>query len=385
MTLEPKPDPTRLAIQGGRPVLPSGPPVWPPADDKVRAALEQAYGDGSWGRYHGPNNTRLATALAEFFGVEHVTLCCSGTIAVQLALRGLGIGADDEVILAGYDFPGNFRSVEATGATPVLVDVVRRNWCLDPAQLPTARSEKTKAVIVSHLHGGLVPMREICHWAKANGVAVVEDACQATGAMVEGRRAGTWGDVGVLSFGGSKLLTAGRGGALLTNDAEAHQRIKVFCEQGNHAFPLSELQAAVLVPQVARLLERHAQRRASVERLLARLEDVPCLAPPINRVEFSEPAYYKLGFEYLAEKLDGRSREDFLSTAQAEGVAIDAGFRGFTRRGSRRCRKIGALEESERAAASTVILHHPVLLEPAATIDLVAAALQKVARTGGEW
>ena len=115
------------------------------------------------------------------------------------------------MILAAYDFPGNFRSVEAVGARPVLVDIDPRTWCLDSGRIAAAVSPATRAVIVSHLHGGLADMAQICEIASAHHLSVIEDACQAAGAQVQGRPAGAWGDAAVLSFGGSKLLTAGRG------------------------------------------------------------------------------------------------------------------------------------------------------------------------------
>ena len=350
---------------------------WPLADELVAAALRDASADGSWGRYHGPHVPRLAAALASFFQSEFVSPCCSGTFAVQLALRGLRIEPGDEVLLAGYDFPGNFRSIEAVGATPVLVDVAPGNWNLDPGLLAEACSPRTRAVLVSHLHGGLVPMRELCDWAREHRLSVVEDICQAPGAMVEGRLAGTWGDVGVLSFGGSKLLTAGRGGAILTRHAEIHQRAKIYCEQGNHAYPLSELQAAVLAPQLARLTERNQHRAASAALLRRALSGVACLKNFENVAESCQPVYYKLGFQFNAEAA-GCSRETFLLAAQAAGIPIDAGFRGFLNRGPRRCRRGGTLVESARAAVGSVVLHHPVLLQPVEVIEQLGAALQAV-------
>ena len=108
-----------LAINGGAAVLPEGPPRWPRNHEAVKAALAAAYTDGSWGRYHGPHCERLCELLTQLCGVRHAWLCCSGTIAVELALRGLKIGPGDEVILAAYDFPGHFRAIEAVGARPV--------------------------------------------------------------------------------------------------------------------------------------------------------------------------------------------------------------------------------------------------------------------------
>src|SRR5213595_365049 len=118
-----KTDNLKLAAQGGRPVFAQGPPGWPLHDEDIRVALERAYAQGDWGRYHGSQCAALTEELAAFHRVPHVMLCSSGTIAVELALRGLGVGPGDEVLLAGYDFAGNFRAVEACGARPVLVDV----------------------------------------------------------------------------------------------------------------------------------------------------------------------------------------------------------------------------------------------------------------------
>lgn len=368
----------RLAIEGGAPVLPEGPPGWPPHDDDVKEALLAALADGSWGHYHGRYLPRLAEALCERFALAYAYPSCSGTFAVQLALRALQVEPGDEVILAGYDFPGNFRAIDAIGARPVLIDISPLNWNLDPALLAVAIGPRTRAVLVSHLHGGLVPMSSVIDVARRHGLAVVEDICQAPGAVVEGQLAGTWGDVAVLSFGGSKLLTAGRGGAILTNQANIHQRAKVFCEQGNHAFPLSELQAAVLLPQLKRLRERNDQRAVSVDRLLSQLNEVHCLKPLKNVAARSSPAYYKLGFQFDAAA-SGQTRADCIVAAQAEGVAIDAGFRGFTLRSEKRCRVAGDLTECRRAAESSLVLHHPVLLQPSETIDRVALALRKVA------
>lgn len=367
-----------LAIDGGAPALPEGPPAWPIDDSDVRAALDAALADGSWGRYHGPHVGRLADALTEFFGLPYAYPCCSGTFAVELALRSLRVEPGDEVVIAGYDYPGNFRAIEAIGARPVLVDVDTQNWNFDPALLSAAIRERTRAVLVSHLHGGLVPMRALLSVAQRHGLAVVEDICQAPGAIVEGQLAGTWGDVAVLSFGGSKLLTAGRGGAILSRRPEVHQRAKVFCEQGNHAFPLSELQAAVLLPQLTKLRDRNARRLAAALRLVGQLA-CACLTPLVNDADNAIPVFYKVGFQFQCP-IAGRSRADFIAAAQAEGVAIDAGFRGFAHRSPKRCRVMGELTESRRAAESALVLHHPVLLEPVETIDRVTAALRKVAQ-----
>ena len=386
-------------------------PPWPHPDDEVRAALAAAYADGSWGRYFGPHSERLTELLASLFAVKHALLCSSGTIAVELALRGLKIGPGDEVILGGYDFPGNFRAIEAVGARPVLIDVgsacraepdragdvalpipgparqAGPAWTLDADQIEPACSPHTKAIIVSHLHGSLADMQRVCEVAAKLGVAVVEDACQVPGAVVQRRPAGSWGDCGVLSFGGSKLLTAGRGGAVLTSRDDVLQRIKIFSQRGNEAFPMSELQAAVLVPQVPKLAAQNVRRLASARRLVNLTQGVTGLVSCCLPDDASQPAFYKLpwlvrGNNDSCDSPDFQQRRrQFIAAVQAAGLALDEGFRGFARRTSTRCRVVGNLPNAKLAAAGTVLLHHPILLGTDEAIERAAQAFIRAART----
>ncbi len=368
------------ALLGGTPIRPQGPPDWPPADEAVGEALQAAWRDGSWGKYQGGHVERLERRLADMHGVAFTAVCSSGTLAVELALRALKIGRGDEVVLAAYDYPGNFLAVHAVGARPVLADVHPDDWNLDLHSLVQALGPAVKAVIVSHLHGGLVPMRELTELVSSHNVAVIEDAAQAPGAMVQGRRAGTWGDVGVLSFGGSKLLTAGRGGALLTDRADLHQRLRLLLHRaGNVLYPLSELQAAVLAPQLDRLDERNARRRRAVALLTERLRDVHGVHLFRQRTD-GEPCYYKVGFRYESERF-GLSRARFTAAVRAEGIALDEGFRALhVGRSPERFRRIESLAEAERAHTGAVVLHHPILLGSDEEVEQVAAAVRKVHR-----
>src|SRR5688572_14400850 len=117
------------ALLGGPPVRPAGPPVWPLPDAGVLEALRAAYGDASWGHYLGQNVPALEAALAKAHGVPHAVTCASGTLAVEVALRAVGVAPGDEVVLGAYDFESNFLSVHAIGARPVLVDVSAENAC----------------------------------------------------------------------------------------------------------------------------------------------------------------------------------------------------------------------------------------------------------------
>jgi dTDP-4-amino-4,6-dideoxygalactose transaminase len=368
-----------LAIHGGAPLLPEGAPSWPSPDDFVRANLLEAYESGAWGKYHGPYVARLEQLIAQRHDAPYALTCSSGTIAVELALRGLQVGVGDEVLLAGYDFAGNFRAIEAVGARPVLIDLKKDSWAIDPTLIEPALAARTRAIIVSHLHSSIAPMREIMAIARKRELRVIEDACQAHGALVDGRMAGTWGDIGVWSFSGSKLLTAGRGGAVFTAQSDIAQRIKNYCERGNHAFALSELQAAALLPQFAKLSDRNEQRQENVARILDETAETRCLIRATNGPS-DRPAYYKVSWFFDASACGGITREAFVRAAQAEGLAIDTGFRGFTLRPDSRCRKVGSLEECRRATGQTIVLHHPVLLQPPATAQLVGRALAKAAQ-----
>lgn len=372
------------ALLGGPPACPLGPPSWPLADPDVVEAIGRACADGSWGRYHGGHAERLEVALRAFHELPHVLLCGSGTYAVELGLRALKVGPGDEVLLAGYDYPGNFLTIHALGAHPVLVDLDPDNWNLAVDRLDAAIGPRTRVILASHLHGGLVPMRELMALAAARKLAVLEDAAQAPGALVQGRRAGSWGDVGTWSFGGSKLLTAGRGGALLTPHAAVAQRARTHQLRGNLVCPLSELQAAALVPQLDRLDERNERRRAAVRRLMELLADLPGVRPFVNHLDDSAPTYYKVGFQYDAQAF-GLPRSRLVAALRAEGVALDESFAAaHVGRSPGRYRAGGALAEAERAHHGCVVLHHPVLLAEPAQLDAVAVAWRKVHQHAGK-
>jgi dTDP-4-amino-4,6-dideoxygalactose transaminase len=220
---------------------------------------------------------------------------------------------------------------------------------------------------------------------------------------VDGKPAGTWGDVGTLSFGGSKLLSAGRGGALLCSDPQLYQRAKTWLHRGVQQWaPLSELQAAALRPQLRKLKEATQRRGERVRELLEALKDptprppplglegekrMQPLAPPAPSGEGAGgwgpsnlPAFYKLGFQYDPVAF-GLSRELFVKAMRAEGVAFDAGFRALhVGRSPSRFRAAGELTHAADAHERCVILHHPVLSGATADVRQVAEAAAKVYR-----
>jgi dTDP-4-amino-4,6-dideoxygalactose transaminase len=342
----------------------------------ILAALEESFRSGSWGDYEGEPLERLKGLLSERLGMAQVHLCASGTVAMELALRAIPVGAGDEVLLSGYDYPGNFRAIERVGARPVLADLEEEGWRIAPDSLAASHPPSVKAVILSHLHGTTAGMKLRTDLAKQRGLWVIEDACQAQGAVDGGRSAGSYGDLVTWSFGGSKLVTSGRGGAVATNEARIAQRMKSVVGQGSDAYPMSNLQAAVLSPQLEALDRLHAQRQETVERLESRLRQSRRLKLA-RRSSDDSPAFYHWGARLMAEDKqqladDRHSLGVFLANS---GISLGDGFAGFGRRSNSRCRRWQPLVHASRAAAETILIHHSILRHYQSDIESIAESI----------
>jgi len=306
-------------------------------------------------------------AMKAYHDVDHAYLCSSGTSAIELALRSTLVGAGDEVILSAYDYKANFANVVLLQATPILVDVVTDSLSLNLSQIEAAMTDRTKVIIVSHLHGWLVDVQAVCEMAKRHGIMVIEDACQNPGATVNGRMAGTVGDVGTLSFGGSKLLAAGRGGCVLTSNATLAQRIRLYDHRGNEAYPLSDMQAAVLKPQLAKLNELNQQRAQAVH-FLCNNWPVDSVIQPVLPSDFQHSAFYKVPFRITRSSVD---REQLLSHLQRLGIPMSKAFPALHRIHSKRRFRLVAdvLPEADQLHDGLMTLHHPILLQPKAVLS----------------
>jgi perosamine synthetase len=372
----------------------------------VEQALVEIAETGGWRSYQGPKLDAFRSQLGDMFSRSFVRLCCSGTFGIELALRSLRLDKDAEVLMAGYDYPGNFRAIQDAGAGVALCDVAAGRWIPEVEQLEEAVSPMTRAIVVSHLHGTLAPMEKICEWANRHGIWVIEDACQEPGAVLSyseeatgQRRAGSCGNISVFSFGGSKLMSAGRGGAVLTSDPSLAQRMTVFCERGNDSFALSELQATVLNPQLQRLQVDNKLRREAATALHLGIRKFDWLGME-GMAACELPAFYKVGFRiqplilqsarvqhYVRKFAAGQSselsmaREFVLQFCESRGLHIGLGFRNIANRSNRRCRFGGPLNNSRDASESTLVLHHDHLLDPQTgerSIDRVVEILEQV-------
>lgn len=366
------------AILGGEPVFPDGPPSWPLPDDDVAAVLEATIADGTWGRYHGPHSEALTTELKSWSGCAHIELCSSGTAASELALRAFKVGERDEVIIGAYDYAASFKNVLMLGARPVLIDVDPATFAVTPERIEAAITHRTRAVIVSHLHGGLADMPAIMELAERRRLLVLEDACQATGATINGRIAGSFGALGIISFGGSKLITAGRGGAIMGHDQQLFQRMHLYGFRGNTAYPLSAIQAAITLPQLKTLATKNAvrtERVAELRKLTRTLDGLGLVDEPQPQCS---PAFYKVGM-MLDENKAGLSRDQFAAAARAEGIACDRSLHALhTVHSKRRFNTVGELAGSTAIDTGGLQLHHPILLGSQVDMAAVGNAFARV-------
>ncbi|MEF9977294.1 MAG: DegT/DnrJ/EryC1/StrS family aminotransferase [Thermomonas sp.] len=227
-------------------------------------------------------------------GVRHAIATSSGTGALQLGMAGLGIGAGDEVILADINWIASAAPITHLGATPILVDVSRETWCLDPAAVEAAITPRTKAILAVHLYGNLCDMDELGVIASRHGVHLIEDAAEAIGSVWHGRRAGSIGAFGAFSFHGTKTVTTGEGGMFVTNDDALHERVLTLSNHGRargearqfwperigYKYKMSNVQAAIGCAQIDRIDELVAGKRRVFDAYRDALAGLPLTMNP---------------------------------------------------------------------------------------------------------
>jgi len=220
-------------------------------------------------------NEKFEKAFAEYIGIKYAVSLPSCTSAIHLSLLALGIGPGDEVIVPDVTWIATAAPVTYVGATPVFADMDPETWCLSADSLEECITDRTRAVIPVDLYGGMPEWNRISRIAEKYKIAVIEDAAEAFGSEYQGRKAGSLGDTGVFSFHGSKTMTTGEGGMLVTDDKSLVERILFLRDHGRkpgdvmffnsevgHKYKMSSLQAAFGLAQIERadaLVERKRQ------------------------------------------------------------------------------------------------------------------------------
>ena len=221
----------------------------------------------------GPVMHKFEQALAAYVEMPHAVVVNSGTSALQLALRALHIEENDEVILPSFSFMAVTNAILSEKAFPVFVDIDPATLNLDPSCLELALSRKTKAVVLIHSFGIPAPAAEIVAFARRHSLAVIEDACEALGAEIDGRKVGTFGDIATLAFYPNKVISTGEGGALITQSAVLSARLRSLRNQGRRpgedwlqhhepgfSYRLSDIHCALGLQQLSRI-ERTLRHR----------------------------------------------------------------------------------------------------------------------------
>jgi perosamine synthetase len=265
-------------------ILTAGPEI---TDREVSYGLDAI--KNGWNEHYADYIERFENAFAEYVGVKHALTVSSGTAALHLAMRALGIGEGDEVIVPDQTFVAVANAVQFTGATPVTCDVERDTWCIDPLSFKGAITKKTKAVVPVWTYGQAPQLDEILAIAHDHGLYIVEDACPAVGSRYKGRHAGSMGDVAAFSFQGAKILVTGEGGMLVTNNTDHYEKARSLRVHGRdpkkefwhtdigYMYRLSNVQAAIGLGQLEHIDTMVAKKQQIFQWYKERLMGSPAL------------------------------------------------------------------------------------------------------------
>ncbi len=337
-----------------------------PASEAVRRSVESCLSDGSWARYDPERTERVEGLLSQYLGTRHSLLVQSGTLALELGLQALGVKPGGFVAMPAFDYPGNFLSVHALGAKPLLVDVRKDSpqmCALGLAEaLHSARSRgmSVQAVMVSHLYGGMADVEQISEICRQNQVPWLEDACQCFGATFRGKKLGTFANIGIYSFGGGKPISVGRGGLLVSRDASMRQKAWLKVSRGSALSAPSALQLAALEPQLDEHDRRMAERTDRVVQLQKRMvltgeSQLKCnLVKPLDSLaESYKPVFYRLPVSLQS----GLEPSRVVLKAQAVGFPLGEGFRALhSGRSTNRWVAFGSLDQSEAMQKRLVLI-----------------------------
>ena len=396
----------KLAIDGGTPVRSVPMPPWPAPSEAQIEAVTAVLRSGAINYWTGTEGRSLEREYADDLGRAHALTVANGTLALELALRGFGVGPGDEVVVPARSFIATASCVVALGATPVFADIDPESTDVTAETVEAVFTDRTAAVIVVHIAGWPAEMDPIVRLAHERGVIVIEDCAQAHGATYHGRPVGSFGDAACFSFCQDKIVAAGEGGLLALDDDAAFAIAWEYRDHGTSLAKLSdpgfmgrpasfrwvrdsfgsnyrlpELEAAMVRAGQRELPVAHARRTELATRLargIQGLRGIRVPLPPADR----EHAFYRL-YAYVtpSELAQGWDRDRVLFAIAAEGVPVQYGScaelyreEAFARAGLGLADRLpGAARAHETALAFFV---HPTLAD--SDVDDVIAAVRKV-------
>ncbi|KKC03290.1 DegT/DnrJ/EryC1/StrS family aminotransferase [Mycobacterium nebraskense] len=398
-------------------------PDWPQYDQATIERVTAALTSGRWtltGGWTGvePYERRFARRFAEFLGVRYCVSTDHGSSSLAIALEAIGVGAGDEVVVPVFTWVATAAAVLNVNAVPVFADADPDTGCVSPAAVAEAITDRTKALIVVHLHSRMADMDAIGALAEQHRLAVVEDCAQAHGARWNGRAAGSLGGVGAFSMQQGKVLNCGEGGAVSTSDPLLYDRLQQLradsrrypdadpaigypylteaCEVmgTNHCLP--EISAALLLDQLERLPAQLEQRARAGELLDDELARVPGLRPLARPAQLELPSVFAYGVRRDPDAFAGAPTDLVCAAVAAElGVRVHRADRPLhqnrlycpeTKPRYRWLRDrlrppVGTrFPHAEQLYDNLMLLPHRVLLSSPTGLEAVVAAFDKVAK-----
>jgi len=371
-------------------------PTWPIWGDEELSHFQACLQSGNWSR--GQATLDFEQAFAEFCGCKYALLVNSGTEALIIALRAIGIESGDEVIVPGLTWPSTALAVLECGATVVIVDIEPHTYGISPQSVIENLSPKTKAVIAVHLFNSTADLDALLKITNEAGIFLLEDAAQAHGCRWQNKQVGTFGAIGIFSFQQKKLMTCGEGGCLVTNDeslfAQAYglrdhgafwQGSKLERYGGNSR--LSSLCAAVLLAQLKRLpaiVEAEEKAGKYLTEKLNLINEIICLE---RRQEITQQTFYNFCFRLLDRDLVNHS--DKIRQRLSEFIPIkfsstypplddQSFFKPHLEKRYRGLLRFGNLDNCHQAYQEAIRFPHQYLLSSKETLDYLIEGIQTV-------
>jgi len=402
----------KLAILGGTPVRTTSFSPWPIFGDEEREGLMRALESGVWG-FNGPLEAEFSQRFASFQGVKHAHCASNGSVTLELALKALGVGPGDEVIVPALTWLATAWCAIQVGATPVFADVREEDWCLDPEDVRRKITPRTRCIIPVHLYSQLAPMDELLQIASDHGLRMIEDCAHAHGSQWRGQAAGGMGDIGSFSFQHTKGMTAGEGGALTTNHDDLADALFRLKNCGRSPSPekangfgsnnrITEFQAAVLLGQLSRLPDQISTRSQNIPRLRNALAPIDGIELLEAKPQVTRQGMYCLSIVIDSAAIGGMPRDVFMSALKAEGIPVSAPYEivyqsELWQPGVRLCRFPAGVDATrqlgigsqcpvaERISRETgIVLAHQALLGDPSDIRDIADAFEKVVRLSSQ-
>lgn len=335
----------KLAILGGAPVRTKKfSSTWPIFDHNEEEALLSTLRSGNWCCLRGNAVYDFEKTFAQAMGVRYCVLSNGGTTALSASLHCLDVGPGDEVITTPRTFIATINVICNCHALPVFVDIDPDTGSINADLIEDAITENTKAILPVHLAGFPVDIEKIVAIGARHNIPVVEDACQSVFAEANGRKVGTFGTTGCISFQEWKSLVAGEGGAILGNDPDLMRRCAAFVNSGRdprgtiggYPFPgsnhrMTEFQAAILTQQFKRFKKQARIRRENGEYLERKLTQIPGLKPSKRYGKKDRITYVTFELDYHSSRFGNVPASRFAEALRAEGVPIAGRKRAYGR------------------------------------------------------